>query len=387
MTPGRVIFNEAIPQNLGFVDRTEPGKEFDLEINELVDKKILRKIVDACYHIHGNAGTCDMLDRIKKLGFNYSTKGAITVSVSDVTIPEAKKTLLEKADSDVLNIEKQYRRGLISNEERYEHVVDIWQKTTQDVTDALMESLDAFNPIYMMATSGARGDKNQIRQLAGMRGLMADPSGQIIEVPIRANFREGLTVLEFFNSTHGARKGLADTALRTADSGYLTRRLVDVSQDVIVREKDCFERTGEKVRGIEVKAITEGAAVIEPFRDRIEGRYAAQDVVHPVTGEVLAKINEMITHEMAGAIVKAGIESVEIRSVLTCRTDKGVCAKCYGANMATGDSVPIGGSGGDHRGPVHRRTGYPAHHADIPYRRRGPRGRHHPGSAPRRGTL
>ena len=342
VTPGRVIFNEAIPQDLGFVDRSKPEDEFKLEIDQLVDKKMLRKIVDACYHIHGNAATCEMLDRIKKLGFNYSTRGAITVSVSDVTIPEAKKTLLERADNDVLNIEKQYRRGLISDEERYEHVVDIWQKTTQDVTDALMESLDAFNPIYMMATSGARGDKNQIRQLAGMRGLMADPSGQIIEVPIRANFREGLTVLEFFNSTHGARKGLADTALRTADSGYLTRRLVDVSQDVIVREDDCFERTGEKVRGIEVKAITEGDAVIEPFQDRIEGRYAVQDIVHPETGEVLAKGNEMITHEMATAIVKAGIESVQIRSVLTCRTEKGVCAKCYGANMATGDAVPIG---------------------------------------------
>ena len=342
VTPGRVIFNEAIPQDLGFVDRTDPDKAFDLEVNELVDKKMLRKIVDACYHVHGNAGTCEMLDRIKKLGFDYSTKGAITVSVSDVTIPEAKKTLLEKADNDVLGIEKQYRRGLISNEERYEHVVDIWQKATQDVTDALMENLDVYNPIYMMATSGARGDKNQIRQLAGMRGLMADPSGQIIEVPIRANFREGLTVLEFFNSTHGARKGLADTALRTADSGYLTRRLVDVSQDVIVREEDCFERTGEKVRGIEVKSITEGDAVIEPFHDRIEGRYAAQDIVHPETGKVLAKGNEKISHEMADAIVKAGIESVEIRSVLTCRTDKGVCAKCYGANMATGDTVPIG---------------------------------------------
>jgi len=342
VTPGRVIFNEAIPQDLGFVDRSKSEDAFKLEIDQLVDKKMLRKIVDACYHVHGNAGTCEMLDRIKKLGFDYSTKGAITVSVSDVTIPEAKRTLLEKADSDVLNIEKQYRRGLISNEERYEHVVDIWQKTTQDVTDALMANLDAFNPIYMMATSGARGDKNQIRQLAGMRGLMADPSGQIIEVPIRANFREGLTVLEFFNSTHGARKGLADTALRTADSGYLTRRLVDVSQDVIVREEDCFERTGEKVRGIVVKAICEGDAVIEPFHDRIEGRYAVQDIVHPETGEVLAKGNEMITHDMADAIVKAGIESAEIRSVLTCRTDKGVCAKCYGANMATGDTVPIG---------------------------------------------
>ena len=287
VTPGRVIFNEAIPQDLGFIDRSDPENAFKLEIDQLVDKKMLRRIVDACYHVHGNAGTCEMLDRIKKLGFNYSTKGAITVSVSDVTIPEKKKTLLEKADDDVLGIEKQYRRGLISNEERYEHVVDIWQKATQDVTDALMENLDVFNPIYMMATSGARGDKNQIRQLAGMRGLMADPSGQIIEVPIRANFREGLTVLEFFNSTHGARKGLADTALRTADSGYLTRRLVDVSQDVIVREEDCFERTGEKVRGIEVKAICEGDAVIEPFHDRIEGRYAAQDIVHPETGEVL----------------------------------------------------------------------------------------------------
>jgi DNA-directed RNA polymerase subunit beta' len=342
VTAGRVIFNEAVPQNLGFVDRTDPERVFDLEINELVDKKILRRIVDNCYHRYGNTATCEMLDKIKKLGFHYSTRGAITVSVSDVTIPEKKKSLLEKADNDVLNIEKQYRRGLISNEERYEHVVDIWQKTTQDVTDALMESLDAFNPIYMMATSGARGDKNQIRQLAGMRGLMADPSGQIIEVPIRANFREGLTVLEFFNSTHGARKGLADTALRTADSGYLTRRLVDVSQDVIVREEDCFERTGEKVRGVEVKAITEGDAVIEPFQDRIEGRYAAQDVIHPKTGKVLVKINEMITHDIADAIVNAGFESIAIRSVLTCRAEKGVCAKCYGANMATGDTVPIG---------------------------------------------
>ena len=247
-----------------------------------------------------------------------------------------------EADNSVRRIERQYKRGLISDEERYERVISTWNETTDKVTKALMKTLDPFNPIYMMANSGARGSINQIRQLAGMRGLMANPAGRIIELPIRANFREGLTVLEFFISTHGARKGLADTALRTADSGYLTRRLVDVSQDVLVREEDCFARTGEKINGITVGAIEDADEVVEPLIDRIGGRYAAEDILHPETGEVMVRTNEMITHDMAEKIEKAGIKHIHIRSVLTCRTEHGVCAKCYGMNLATGDPVNVG---------------------------------------------
>lgn len=341
-TAGRVIFNEAIPQDLGFKDRTDPDEMFELEIDEVVDKKVLGNIVDRCYRKYGATETSVILDRIKELGFHYSTIGGITVSVSDMVVPKEKKELLANADKEVRNIERQFRRGLISEEERYDKVINTWNKTTEQVTKALMDSMDHFNPIYMMAKSGARGSVNQIRQLAGMRGLMANPTGKIIELPIRANFREGLTVLEFFISTHGARKGLADTALRTADSGYLTRRLVDVSQDVIVREEDCFARDGIKPQGIEVSEIKDGAEVIEELSDRIVGRYASQDIIHPETGEVIVRTNELITHEIADEIIKAGIKEISIRSVLTCRTEHGVCAKCYGTNMATGYPVNIG---------------------------------------------
>ncbi len=341
-TPGRVIFNEAIPQDLGFVDRSNPDSMLDYELNTLVDKKMLGEIVDRCYKKHGSTKTAIVLDEIKRLGFEYSTKGAITVGVSDIVIPKEKKELLKKADQEVARVSKLYRRGLISDDERYERVINTWNETIEQVTKALMDVLDEFNPIYMMANSGARGSINQIRQLAGMRGLMANPSGKIIELPIRANFREGLTVLEFFISTHGARKGLADTALRTADSGYLTRRLVDVSQDVIVREHDCFEKRGQSVKGIEVSEIKEGNEAIESLSDRIIGRYAAEDIVHPETGDILVKLNEEITAEAARTIEKANIKKVKIRSVLTCRSEYGVCSKCYGINLATGGLVNIG---------------------------------------------
>ncbi len=341
-TTGRVIFNEAIPQDLGFVDRSNPDNLFALEIDKLTGKKELGQIVDRCYRTHGTTETALVLDKIKRLGFAYSTKGAITVSVSDMTIPKEKKDLLKNAETEVRKVERQYRRGLISDDERYQRVISIWNETTEKVTDALMSSLDQFNPIFMMANSGARGSTNQIRQLAGMRGLMANPSGKIIELPIRANFREGLKVLEFFISTHGARKGLADTALRTADSGYLTRRLVDVSQDVIVREVDCFERLGEPVNGIWVMDITDGNDVVEPLEDRIVGRYAVDDIIHPETGEVITPANHVITYKAAERIVKANISRIQIRSVLTCRTEHGVCCKCYGSNLATGGEVNIG---------------------------------------------
>jgi len=342
VTAGRVIFNEAIPQDLGFKDRSNPDEMFDLEIDTIVDKSMLGKIVDKCYYKYGATETSIVLDKIKELGFHYATKGALTVSVSDMIVPEEKKELLARAEEEVQKIHRQYRRGLISDEERYERVIDTWNQTTDEVTKALKRAWDAFNPVNMMATSGARGSINQIRQLAGMRGLMANPAGKIIELPIRANFREGLTVLEFFISTHGARKGLADTALRTADSGYLTRRLVDVSQDVIVRSDDCFAEAGEKIRGIKVREIREDNEVIESLEDRILGRYTAEPVIHPETGEVIIGQNQIITPEIARKIVDAGIEECHVRSVLTCREEHGVCAKCYGSNLATGDPVDIG---------------------------------------------
>ena len=341
ITPGRIIFNEAIPQDLGFVDRTQPGSEFLLEVDFLVGKKQLGKIVDFCYRKYGETKTSNMLDEIKRLGFHYSTVGAITISVSDIVIPEAKKEYLRAAEEKVLEIEKKFKRGFLTNKERKENVIKVWSETTNKVTDSLMEGLSEFNPVYMMANSGARGSTNQIRQLAGMRGLMADPSGEIIEIPIRANFREGLTVLEFFISTHGARKGLADTALRTADSGYLTRRLVDVSQDVIVRENDCLKE-GDPVRGVWVEDIVDGKEIIEPFIDRVGGRYAAADIVDPSTGEIIVKSNEFITFDHVLRIEKSGIKGAYIRSVLTCKTRHGVCAKCYGSDMSSGKTVSIG---------------------------------------------
>lgn len=341
-TTGRLIFNSVIPQDLGFVDRSNPENEFELELNRLIDQKGLVKIVEMCFRRYGSAKTSMVLDDIKKLGFKYSTRGAITVSVSDMTIPAQKKVLVKEAEDKVAIIERNYKRGLLSDKERKKEVINVWDKTTKQVTTALMESLDKFNPIFMMANSGARGSTNQIRQLAGMRGLMADPSGEIIELPIRANFREGLTVLEFFISTHGARKGLADTALRTADSGYLTRRLVDVSQDVIIREDDCFVSAGEAVKGVWVKAITNGKEMIEPLYNRIVGRWSVDELTDPATGEVIVGANERITHEAAEKIVAAGIEKVQIRSLLTCRATHGVCAKCYGNNMATSETVDTG---------------------------------------------
>ncbi len=334
-TVGRFIFNENIPQDLGFVNREEDP--FGLEIDYLVDKKALGKIIDKCFRRHGNTITAEVLDHIKSLGFKYSTIGGITVAVADMKIPETKKDLIKDAEVQVEKYEKVFRRGLISDEERYEKVIDTWTKTTEKVTDELMNGLERMNNIYIMAHSGARGSKNQIRQLAGMRGLMANASGKTVEIPVKSNFREGLSVMEYFTSSHGARKGLADTALRTADSGYLTRRLVDVSQDVIVRDFDCG--TSETT---EIFAITDGSEAIEDLYDRIVGRYTIDAILHPETGEVLVEADTMIQEDDAEAIINAGIERVNIRTVLNCKTHHGVCSKCYGRNLATGKEVHIG---------------------------------------------
>ena len=336
-TVGRVLFNEAIPQDLGFVDRKNPDTAFDFEVNFLVGKTELRKIIDRCIKVHGTTKTAILLDYIKSLGFQYSTKGAITISVSDMVIPEVKAKYIKETEEKIEKIIKQYKRGLISNEERYNSVIAAWTEASEKITQALINNLDRFNPVYMMSQSGARGNINQIKQLAGMRGLMADTQGKTIEVPIKANFREGLNVMEFFISTHGARKGLADTALRTADSGYLTRRLVDVSQDVIVREVDCGTR-----KGIEVSDIKDGNEVIEPLHERLVGRYPALRIIHPETGEIIVDTNRLITDEDADQIIEAGIKKVKIRSVLTCHAEYGVCAKCYGANLATGEECNVG---------------------------------------------
>ncbi len=341
-TVGRLIFNNAIPQDLGFVERNTLDEMFRLEIDHLVVKKDLGNIVDRCYRKYGPTKTSETLDRIKKLGFTYSTRGGVTVGFQDIQVPEEKKVYIAEAEKQVEEIDNLFRMGLLSNKERRDRVIKVWEGTTEKVSKALMDSLDPFNPIYMMANSGARGSTAQIRQLAGMRGLMADPSGQIIEVPIRANFREGLSVLEFFISSHGARKGLADTALRTADSGYLTRRLVDVSQEVIVREEDCYAARGEAPKGMVITEIREGNKLIEPLKARILGRYTVETVVDPNTGELIVGADEMISFEQAERIEKAGIQSVVCRSVFTCRSDHGVCAKCYGANLATGGHVDIG---------------------------------------------
>ncbi len=336
-TVGRIIFNEDIPQDLGFVDRTKEENQLKLEVEFLAGKSALGKIIDKCIKVHGITETAVLLDKIKAMGYKYSTRGAITISVSDMKVPEEKKDILTNAEAAVDKIEAQFRRGILTDEERYNGVIKTWEGAVSDVTDALMKGLDKYNPIYMMADSGARGSINQIRQLVGMRGLMADTQGRTIEVPIRANFREGLNILEYFISTHGARKGLADTAIRTADSGYLTRRLVDVSQDVIIREDDCGTEAG-----ITVSAIKDGNAVIEPLHERLLGRVPTKDVVHPETGEVLAPVGELISENAAHAIEEAGITAVEIRSVLHCHAKIGVCAKCYGANLASGDLVNVG---------------------------------------------
>lgn len=340
-TAGRLIFNEAIPQDLGFVDRTDKEKAFDLEIDFIVGKKELGKIIDKCIRVHGTTKTAIILDRIKALGFKYSTQGAITISVSDMVVPAVKKQYLEETEAAIDNIVKQYKRGLISDEERYNSVIATWTETGENITKALIDNLDRFNPVFMMSQSGARGNINQIKQLAGMRGLMADTSGKTIEIPIKSNFREGLNVLEFFISTHGARKGLADTALRTADSGYLTRRLVDVSQEVIIRELDCCTD-----KGIEISDIKSGSEVIEPLAERLIGRYTTEDIYDPNTKELIASKDEVISEHTADRIVKAGYKKVKIRSVLTCESKVGVCAKCYGANLATGEAVNVGESVG-----------------------------------------
>ncbi len=336
-TVGRIIFNENIPQDLGFVDRTKPENELKLEVEFLAGKSALGKIIDKCIKVHGITETAILLDKIKAMGYKYSTRGAITISVSDMKVPEEKKEILANAQTAVDKIDAQFRRGILTDEERYAGVIKTWEGAVSDVTDALMKGLDKYNPIYMMADSGARGSVNQIRQLVGMRGLMADTQGRTVEVPIRANFREGLNILEYFISTHGARKGLADTAIRTADSGYLTRRLVDVSQDVIIREEDCGTH-----EGIVVSAIRDGNAVIEPLHERLVGRVPTRDVVHPETGEVLAEEGMLISETAASAIEEAGIEKVEIRSVLHCHAKIGVCSKCYGANLASGENVNVG---------------------------------------------
>ena len=334
-TVGRFIFNEKIPQNLGFVDREQD--KYSLEIDFLCKKKDLEEIIAKCFAEYGNTITAELLDHMKDIGFKYSTRAAITVSVSDMVIPEAKKDLISGARATVDQYQKAFRRGLISEEERYEKIIQTWTKTTEDVTDALMKNLTNLNNIKIMADSGARGSKNQIRQLAGMRGLMANALGKTVEIPIISNFREGLTVLEYFISTTGARKGLADTALRTADSGYLTRRLVDVSQEVIVREIDCHTENG-----IEVIEFKEGNELIEPLAERILGRYPVEDLVNPTTGEVICTTNQIISEKLAEKVIAAGYKTVRIRSVLTCDTQYGVCSKCYGLNLATGKPVHVG---------------------------------------------
>jgi len=341
-TIGRVIFNKAIPQDMGMQKRETIDDMFQLEVNEVVGKKQLGKIVDNCYRTHGVTATATMLDEIKALGYKYSTRAALTVSVADIIVPEEKKAILHEAEQQVQLIEKKFKRGLMSENERYSRVIKIWETATNDVTKALLAIMEKFNPINMMADSGARGSINQIRQLSGMRGLMASPTGRIIELPIKSNFREGLSVLEFFLSSHGSRKALADTAMKTADSGYMTRRLVDVSQENIIREIDCFANRGERVRGLKVQDIGVPGDIIEGLEDRIRGRVAAEDVIDPNTREVIVECNELITHELAKKIIKAGITEVNIRSVLTCQCNVGVCAKCYGANMTNGRLVDVG---------------------------------------------
>jgi DNA-directed RNA polymerase subunit beta' len=336
-TVGRLIFNANIPQNLGYVDRTNSDHQFDLEIAFLVGKKQLGQIIDRCIKIHGTATTSEVLDKIKATGFKYSTKAAITVAVCDAEIPKEKKEIIENADSKIADINMQYEYGYISATEKSKRFVEIWNKATEDVTVALKDGLDQYNPIFMMADSGARGSMSQIRQLAGMRGLIANTSGATIEMPIRSNYREGLNILEYFISSRGARKGLADTALRTADSGYLTRRLVDVSQEVIIRENDCCATDG-----LRVYEIRNGNELIEKLSDRLVGRYLVEDLRDPATGELILSKSKMLTEADAAKITDAGIQSVKIRSVLTCRAKQGVCAKCYGMNLANGNLVSVG---------------------------------------------
>nr|WP_314465866.1 DNA-directed RNA polymerase subunit beta' [uncultured Clostridium sp.] len=343
-TVGRFIFNEIVPQDLGFVDRSIPGNELLMEVDFHVGKKQCKQILEKVINVHGAVQTAETLDDIKAIGYRYSTKAAMTVSISDMTVPESKPKLIADAQATVDQIAKNFRRGLITEEERYKEVIDTWKATDDQLTHDLLTGLDKYNNIYMMADSGARGSDKQIKQLAGMRGLMADTTGHTIELPIKSNFREGLDVLEYFISAHGARKGLSDTALRTADSGYLTRRLVDVSQDMIIREIDCCE--GKDIPFMEIKAFTDGQETIESLEERITGRFIAETITDPDTGEVIVKANHMCTPKRAAAVMKVlnklGRDSIKIRNVLTCKSHMGVCAKCYGANMATGQPVQVG---------------------------------------------
>ena len=343
-TVGRLLFNEIIPQDLGFVDRSIPGNELKPEIDFLVKKKQCKQILEKVINVHGLSRTAEVLDDIKAIGYKFSTIASMTVSISDMTVPESKPELIKNAQATVDRIAKNYARGFITEEERYKEVIKTWDMTDKQLTRDLLDGLDAYNNIFMMADSGARGSDKQIKQLAGMRGLMADTTGHTIELPIKSNFREGLDVLEYFISAHGARKGLSDTALRTADSGYLTRRLVDVSQDLIVRETDCCE--GKEIPFMEIKAFSDGKEVIESLEERITGRYIAETITDPDTGEVVVKANHMCTPKRAAAVMKVleklGRDSVKIRTILSCKSHTGICAKCYGANMATGQAVQVG---------------------------------------------
>ncbi|MCL2617285.1 MAG: DNA-directed RNA polymerase subunit beta', partial [Defluviitaleaceae bacterium] len=340
-TVGRIIFNEAIPQDIGFVDRTIFDNKFLLEVDHICDKKALGRIISRCINKYGSISTSIVLDNIKELGFKYSTIGAFTTSVYDMEVPDVKPMHLAEAETAVDGVSRMFRRGLMTDEERHNKVIEIWSSANDKIADALIKGLGRYNPIFMMANSGARGSINQIKQLAGMRGLMASPSGGTLELPIKSNFREGLSVLEYFISAHGARKGLADTALRTADSGYLTRRLVDVSQDIVIREWDCVSPEDDKP-GLWVSAFMDGNEVIEPLVDRVRGRWSIENITHPTTGEMIVTADNLITPDQAEQIVAAGIDSVLIRTVLTCRSRVGLCSKCYGANMSSGRAVRIG---------------------------------------------
>ena len=346
-TLGRFLFNEIIPQDLGFVDREVEGNELKLEIDFHVGKKQLKQILEKVINTHGSTATAEVLDAVKSIGYKYSTRAAMTVSISDMTVPPQKPEMIQKAQDTVDRITKNYKRGLITEEERYKEVVETWKTTDDTLTEALLTGLDKYNNIYMMADSGARGSDKQIKQLAGMRGLMADTTGRTIELPIKSNFREGLDVLEYFMSAHGARKGLSDTALRTADSGYLTRRLVDVSQELIIHERDCVKK-GDEIPGMYVKAFLDGNEEIESLQERITGRYLCEDIKDK-DGNVLVKANHMVTPRRAELIIKKGVDEngeplkrIKIRTILTCRSHSGICAKCYGANMATGEPVQVG---------------------------------------------
>ncbi len=346
-TLGRFLFNEIIPQDLGFVDREVEGNELLLEVDFHVGKKQLKQILEKVINTHGSTATAEVLDAVKSIGYKYSTRAAMTVSISDMTVPPQKPEMIQKAQDTVDRITKNYKRGLITEEERYKEVVETWKATDDALTEALLTGLDKYNNIYMMADSGARGSDKQIKQLAGMRGLMADTTGRTIELPIKSNFREGLDVLEYVMSAHGARKGLSDTALRTADSGYLTRRLVDVSQELIIHERDCVEK-GEEIPGMYVKAFLDGNEEIESLQERITGRYLCEDIKDK-DGNVLVKANHMVTPRRAELIMKKGVDEngeplkkIKIRTILTCRSHNGICAKCYGANMATGEPVQVG---------------------------------------------